>query len=131
MRDAIIEPIRQCRSTWRPGSGRPRMTRTVPTYAEVGQKCWEDRPRDMRVNTTRRRLHTCEPCGLPLYHGLSDKLEPPQTPLMPCGTMLIVDSHTHLDWIIAKTGGQPWLVEGVPRHPPGHAWSLPTPVHHL
>ena len=40
--------------------------------------------------------------------------EPPQTLLMPRGTMLIVDSHTHLDRIIAKTGGQPWLVEGVP-----------------
>ena len=30
--------------------------------------------------------------------------EPPQSPLMPRGTMLIVDSHTHLDRIISQTG---------------------------
>ena len=40
--------------------------------------------------------------------------EPPQSSLMPRGTMLIVDSHTHLDRIMSQTGCQPWLIEGVP-----------------
>ena len=140
------------------------MTRTVPTHAAVGQKCWEDRPETCALTPpddvsilVYRVVFCCIMVELTQHkRDFLMNWEPPQTPLMPRGTMLIVDSHTHLDWIIAKTGGQPWLVEGVPRHPPGHAmalkwpmcvdvplnhikiksnpghaWSLPPPVHHL